>query len=189
HRVLGEPDRIPLAELDDVVLDLDPRRAANHDVDLFLPLVLVTEGDAEVRRELHETQAERLAVERPAGKASFELGRHPEVRCLVLNFPEVLLRIGAHSGISDRDAQTKNVATVTLHVSRRRTTDGSDRPTLEVPIQLKRRRSARSSPSRRSRREEMQNAVSNNPNASVTAFAGAVTILLVWGAGMAGLPV
>ena len=35
----------------------------------------------------------------------------------------------------------------------------------------------------------MQNAVSNNPNASVTAFAGAVTILLVWGAGMAGLPV
>jgi hypothetical protein len=35
----------------------------------------------------------------------------------------------------------------------------------------------------------MQNAVSSNPNASVTAFAGAVTILLVWGAGMAGLPV
>ena len=33
------------------------------------------------------------------------------------------------------------------------------------------------------------NAVTTNPNASVTAFAGAVTILLVWGAGMAGLPV
>jgi high-affinity Fe2+/Pb2+ permease len=35
----------------------------------------------------------------------------------------------------------------------------------------------------------MQNTVSSNPNASVTAFAGAFTILLVWGAGVAGLPV
>ena len=33
------------------------------------------------------------------------------------------------------------------------------------------------------------NAVSSNPNASVTAFAGAVTILLVWGATAAGLAV
>ena len=33
------------------------------------------------------------------------------------------------------------------------------------------------------------NAVTSNPNASVTAFAGAVTILLVWGAGAAGLAV
>jgi hypothetical protein len=31
------------------------------------------------------------------------------------------------------------------------------------------------------------NAVSNNPNASVTAFAGALTILVVWGVGTAGL--
>jgi threonine/homoserine/homoserine lactone efflux protein len=33
----------------------------------------------------------------------------------------------------------------------------------------------------------MQNAVSNNPNASVTAVAGAVTIVLIWVAGIAGL--
>ncbi|MFY9580087.1 MAG: hypothetical protein WAQ33_12260 [Gaiellaceae bacterium] len=33
------------------------------------------------------------------------------------------------------------------------------------------------------------NAVTSNPNASVTAFAGAVTILIVWGAGAAGLAV
>ena len=33
------------------------------------------------------------------------------------------------------------------------------------------------------------NAVTNNPNASVTAFAGAITILAVWSAGMAGLPI
>ena len=31
------------------------------------------------------------------------------------------------------------------------------------------------------------NAVSSNPNASVTAFAGALTILIVWGVGVAGL--
>ena len=31
------------------------------------------------------------------------------------------------------------------------------------------------------------NAVSSNPNASVTAFAGALTILVVWGVGVAGL--
>jgi hypothetical protein len=31
------------------------------------------------------------------------------------------------------------------------------------------------------------NAVTNNPNASVTAFAGALTILVVWGVGVAGL--
>jgi hypothetical protein len=35
----------------------------------------------------------------------------------------------------------------------------------------------------------MQNTVSSNPNASVTAFGGAITILLVWGAGAAGLSV
>lgn len=33
------------------------------------------------------------------------------------------------------------------------------------------------------------NAVSNNPNASVTAFAGAFTVLLVWGVGFAGVPI
>ena len=35
----------------------------------------------------------------------------------------------------------------------------------------------------------MPNTVSSNPNASVTAFAGAVTILLIWIAGVAGLSV
>jgi hypothetical protein len=33
------------------------------------------------------------------------------------------------------------------------------------------------------------NAVSNNPNASVTAFAGAITILVVWGAKYAGVAI
>ncbi len=33
------------------------------------------------------------------------------------------------------------------------------------------------------------NAVSNNPNASVTAFAGAFTVIVIWGLGFAGLPI
>jgi hypothetical protein len=35
----------------------------------------------------------------------------------------------------------------------------------------------------------MQNAVSGNPNASVSAFAGAVTILLIWAMGFARVAV
>ena len=33
------------------------------------------------------------------------------------------------------------------------------------------------------------NAITNNPNAGVTALAGSVTVLAVWGAGAAGLSV
>lgn len=35
----------------------------------------------------------------------------------------------------------------------------------------------------------MPNRISSNPNASVTAFAGAVTIMLIWIAGVVGLNV
>src|SRR6266540_6088262 len=101
-----ESDGVPLAELDDFLLDLDPCGTANDDVDLLLPLVLVTERDAEAGRELHQAQAERLAAERPTGEASLELCRHPEVRCLVLDLPEVLLRIAAHLSDPDRDGGT-----------------------------------------------------------------------------------
>ena len=33
------------------------------------------------------------------------------------------------------------------------------------------------------------NAVSNNPNASVTAFAGAFSVIVVWAVGFAGVPI
>src|SRR6266540_6783391 len=88
HRVLVESDRIPLAELDNFLLDLDPCGTANDDVDLLLPLVLVTERDPEAGRELHQAQAECLAAERTTGETSLELCRHPEVRRLVLELPE-----------------------------------------------------------------------------------------------------
>ena len=49
HRVLVEADRVPLADIDDLVADLDPAGAADDDVDLLLRDVLVPERDAEVR--------------------------------------------------------------------------------------------------------------------------------------------
>ena len=80
-------------DLDDLVLDLDPGRAAEHDVHLFLALVLVPEGDAEVRGQGEETQPKGLALEGRAGKARLDLGRHAEVRRLVLDLVEILLGV------------------------------------------------------------------------------------------------
>src|SRR4051794_14968587 len=56
HRALRDADRVPLRELDDLVLDLDPAGAADDDVDLLLGLVLVAEGDAEAGREREQAE-------------------------------------------------------------------------------------------------------------------------------------
>src|SRR5438445_217412 len=47
RRVLRHAHRIPLAEVDDLVLELDPAAARENDVDLLLRLVPVPEGPAE----------------------------------------------------------------------------------------------------------------------------------------------
>src|SRR5205823_6066575 len=99
HRVLVEADRVPLAELDDLVLDLDARRPADDDVDLLLALVLVAERDAEPGRERDQAQAERLAADGRPGEAGLELRRHAELRRLVLHLTEVLLRVSADGSI------------------------------------------------------------------------------------------
>ena len=65
------------ADLDDLVLDLDPRRAAHDDVDLLLPLVLVPERDAEVRVELHVAEAEAFALDRPAAESRLDSSGMP----------------------------------------------------------------------------------------------------------------
>src|SRR5436190_4095683 len=72
HRVLVESDRVPLAELDDLVPDLHPRGTSYDDVNLLLGLVLVAERDAEVRRQRHDAQPERLAAEQPPGAAALQ---------------------------------------------------------------------------------------------------------------------
>ena len=105
HRVLRDPDRVPLAELHDLVLDLDPRRALDDDVDLFLVRVLVAEGHSEVRVELHMAHAQRLARELAPAKPRLELVRHPELRGLILDvFLEVRLRVVGHAPDSRSDS-------------------------------------------------------------------------------------
>src|SRR6266545_7927823 len=58
--------------------------------------MLVPERHAVIRRERHEAEAERLAADRRPGEARLELLRHAEARRLILDVPEVLLRVSAH---------------------------------------------------------------------------------------------
>src|SRR5439155_26575109 len=96
HRVFVESDRVPLRDFDDLVVDLDASRASYDDVDLFLRRVLVTERHPEVRCQLQQAQTERLAAERRTSEASVHLLRHAEVRRLILDVPEVRLRVSSH---------------------------------------------------------------------------------------------
>src|SRR3954447_5958259 len=98
HRVLVEPDRVPLAELDDLVSDLHPRGTSDDDVHLLLGLVLVAERDPKCRRQREQAQPERLAADRSPREPRLHLLGHAELRRLVLDLPEVLLRITAHRG-------------------------------------------------------------------------------------------
>jgi len=72
----------------------------------------MTEWDAEAGRESHEAQSELLAPDRVASETGLELGRHPEVRRLVLHLPEVRLRMAAHVGASS----FVGVLTVTVRI-------------------------------------------------------------------------
>src|SRR6476469_2375760 len=89
HRVLAKADRVPLLELDDLVVDLRARRALDHDVDLFLGRVLVAERNQEARGEREERESERLALDRAAREAGLHLGRHVELRRRILDIPEI----------------------------------------------------------------------------------------------------
>src|SRR5262249_53157138 len=60
---------VPGAELEDVVLELDPGVAVDDDVDLLLLGVAVAEGDAVARRDLEVAQARVLELQRLAGEA------------------------------------------------------------------------------------------------------------------------
>src|SRR5262249_10325627 len=108
HRVLVDANGVPLAELDHLVLDLDPRGSAHDDVDLLLVLVLVAERDPEAWIELHQAQTESLAVERGAREAGLKCVRHVEPRRGVLDVPQVLLRVPAHADDSVRTTTIGN---------------------------------------------------------------------------------
>src|SRR5205085_7925966 len=95
-RVLVESHRVPLLDVDDLVLDLDPPGAPDDHVHLFLGDVLVPEGDAESRLETEEGEAQRLAADRGAREPGLHLGRHLELRRRVLDAAQVRLRVTAH---------------------------------------------------------------------------------------------
>src|SRR5439155_463775 len=84
-RVAMQTHRVPLLELTDLVLDLDPGAAVDEDVDLLLLLVLVPEGDPEPRRHPEIAEPGVLEPEWHAGHASLEIRRQAEVRCLVVD--------------------------------------------------------------------------------------------------------
>src|SRR5581483_1457195 len=94
HRVLAEADRVPLLQLDDLVVDLHARRAAEADVDLLLVGVLVPARDPEARLEREQAEPERLPLDRAPGESRLHLGGHVELRRRVLDFAEVGLRVG-----------------------------------------------------------------------------------------------
>ena len=70
-RVCGrDAHRVPGREVDDLVVELDARRALDDDVDLFLLLVAVPERDPEVGREREQRQALVVELEAPRGRSA-----------------------------------------------------------------------------------------------------------------------
>jgi hypothetical protein len=96
-----DPDRVPGAQLDDVVVELHPHAAADDDVDLLLRAVAVAERLAEAGRHAEVRQAGLLELERLAGEAGLEVRRQPGARREVLDLLEVDDRV---RGVRHRDA-------------------------------------------------------------------------------------
>src|SRR5581483_6648778 len=96
RRRRGDPDHVPLLQLDDVVVDLHASAAGDDDVRLLLLLVPVAEALPEVRRELLVAEPELAELERLASEA----GLHPldpELRRRVVDVGlQVLNRVIAH---------------------------------------------------------------------------------------------
>src|SRR5215217_4916286 len=63
HRVARHPHGVPLSQVHDFVLDLDPRAALDDDVDLFLVDVLVAKRHAVAGFELEVRHAALLEAE------------------------------------------------------------------------------------------------------------------------------
>src|SRR5436305_7204876 len=91
HDVRSDAHDVPLAQLDRLIVELDPPRAADHDVGLLLHLVAVPTGDATFRRVAEVADSQLLGIEELAREAPFDsldAGR-------VLDLHQVLDRIVA----------------------------------------------------------------------------------------------
>ena len=105
--VARNPHGVELAELEHVVADLDPRAAADHDVDLLLVLVAVAERDAEARREPEVGQAGAFEAQRPAGEPRLHLAGHSELRRHVVDVRKALVCVVAHARRRGRDSNPR----------------------------------------------------------------------------------
>src|SRR6185437_6437541 len=79
RRLLRDAYRIPLLQLDDLVLELDPHAPVDDEVDLLLGLVPVAERNPEVRRQSLVADPGVLELERHACHPGLEVGSEAEV--------------------------------------------------------------------------------------------------------------
>ena len=86
----GDAHRIPLLELDDLVVELHPPAPAHDHVHLLLPLVRVAVGKAITGRDALKAQAGLLELERIRGHAELQVRRAVEVGPDIL---EILLEV------------------------------------------------------------------------------------------------
>src|SRR6185436_8842158 len=108
HRVPVYAQRVEGPQLDDLVLDPRQQAPADHDVDLFLVLVPVSEGDAEVRRDALVADALLLELQGHARHPRLDLALEPEVRRLVLDVVlQVQLGVAGHLASSNRRNDAK----------------------------------------------------------------------------------
>jgi hypothetical protein len=94
----GDADRVPLRELDDLVLDLDPPGTGEDDIHLFLLAVPVAERLPEVRRQLLVAEAEVREGQVLLRKAHFHAVDAEALRG-VRDVLDVLDRVIAHGPI------------------------------------------------------------------------------------------
>jgi hypothetical protein len=72
------------------------RALPHHDVDLFLVLVAVGEGNPEARLEAEVRHADAFEPEGPLRESRLHLRGEAEARGHVFDFVEVLLRVAGH---------------------------------------------------------------------------------------------
>src|SRR5262249_28515210 len=109
HRVRSDPDDVPLADVLDLVLDLDAAASLDDHVELLLARVLVPERRPEPGAERLEADGAELATQRVPREARLHLVRHAEFRRHVLVLADVDDRVVAHAVIfSGRYCQPKS---------------------------------------------------------------------------------
>src|SRR3954463_10700059 len=106
HRLLRDADRVPLLQVDDLVVELHPCRAADEDEDLLLLVVRMPPGDPEVRRKALVADPRVLELERDAAHPELDVRRKPEALRLVFDLSEVDLRVHGHVLLSSQGDAT-----------------------------------------------------------------------------------